>query len=139
MPGLAANYERRLRLAAQRLPNRVKRELRVAALPHKKTGEMERSIITRGTYANGLIVVVVESNVIQTKTTNYGARPHEIHPKPGGALRFTVGGKGKSRKGGKVVFVRSPRFVKHPGNRGSGWMTKVLRSWPKYVSDELRR
>jgi hypothetical protein len=47
-----------------------------------------------------------------------GTRPHRIYPRrPGGVLRFTVGG--------KVVHAR---YVNHPGFRGNDFLSKALRA-----------
>lgn len=130
MGGLAANYERRLRLAAARLPNRVLVDVRRATSQHNKTGEMRDSMATRGSWNGGLIRVEVTSNVIQTITTNFGARPHVIVPrKPGGTLRFKA-------RSGKVVFAKR---VNHPGNPPSHWLTNTLATWPRMIRQELDR
>lgn len=47
-----------------------------------------------------------------------GTRPHRIQPRrPGGVLRFTVGG--------KVVYAR---FVNHPGTKPNDFMQRALRA-----------
>lgn len=47
----------------------------------------------------------------------YGTRPHVIRPRrPGGVLRFTVGG--------RVVYAR---FANHPGTRPNRFMIEALR------------
>lgn len=47
-----------------------------------------------------------------------GTRPHMIFPRrPGGVLRFTVGG--------QVVYAR---FVRHPGNKPNDFLIKSLRA-----------
>lgn len=46
-----------------------------------------------------------------------GTRPHRIYPRrPGGVLRFTVGG--------RVVYAR---YVNHPGTKPNNWMREALR------------
>lgn len=46
-----------------------------------------------------------------------GTRPHIIRPRrPGGVLRFTIGG--------RVVYAR---YVNHPGNRPNDFLTNALR------------
>lgn len=47
-----------------------------------------------------------------------GTRPHLIYPRrPGGVLRFTVGG--------QVVYAR---FVSHPGNKPNDFLRQALRA-----------
>jgi hypothetical protein len=47
-----------------------------------------------------------------------GTRPHMIFPRrPGGVLRFTVGG--------RVVYAR---YVSHPGNRPNDFLRQALRA-----------
>jgi hypothetical protein len=47
-----------------------------------------------------------------------GTRPHRIFPrKPGGVLRFTVGG--------RVVYAR---YVNHPGSKANPFLQKALRA-----------
>jgi hypothetical protein len=47
-----------------------------------------------------------------------GARPHMIFPRrPGGVLRFTVGG--------RVVYAR---YVNHPGNKPNDFLRQALRA-----------
>lgn len=47
-----------------------------------------------------------------------GTRPHMIFPRrPGGVLRFTVGG--------RVVYAR---FVNHPGTKPNNWLGDSLRA-----------
>jgi hypothetical protein len=130
MGGLAANYERRLRLAAARLPNRVLIDVRRNTAPHNKTGEMRDSFDVKGNWNGGLVTVVLTSDVIQTITTNKGARPHPIVPrKPGGVLRFKA-------RSGKVVFAKR---VNHPGNAASHWLDNTLATWPRMIRQELDR
>jgi len=47
-----------------------------------------------------------------------GTRPHQIRPRrPGGVLRFTVGG--------RVVYAR---YVLHPGSKPNSFLTDALRA-----------
>lgn len=47
-----------------------------------------------------------------------GTRPHRIEPRrPGGVLRFTVGG--------RVVYAR---YVNHPGNQPNNFLKQALRA-----------
>lgn len=132
MGDLVANYERRLRLAGGRLPNRVKVDVRRAS--PVVTGEMRDSLRVSGGFTAGVIRVVVSSDVIQTLTTNFGARAHPIvaHDREGGRkgyLRF------KGRGGGFVYRHE----VWHPGNVGTRWLPRVLDRWPAMIRDELAR
>lgn len=129
MGQLVERYEQRSRLAAQRLPNRLLVEVRHGARPHNKTGRMMGSFRTQGRYSAGVITVRLTSDALQTITTNWGARRHFIAPRqPGGVLHW--------RTGGVDYFSRGHW---HPGNRGSGWLTRVLGNWGTMVADELRR
>lgn len=47
-----------------------------------------------------------------------GTQPHIISPRPGGALRFVIGG--------RVVFVKHPRVVHHPGTKPLSILTNAL-------------
>ena len=48
----------------------------------------------------------------------YGARPHQIRPRrPGGVLRFTMGG--------RVVYAK---YVNHPGNKPNDFLQQALRA-----------
>lgn len=105
-------------------------DARHGAVPHNKTGRMMGSLKTSSSYLNGVITVVLESDQIQTITTNFGAQGHMIFPRDRkrGVLHW--------RTGGQDYYSRGHW---HPGNRAFGWLTRVLRTWPTMVRDEFRR
>lgn len=139
MPGLAAGYEKRLRALPPRLANRVLVESRRAA--PVKTRRTQDSLRTQGSWQAGLVTVVISSNRISVITTNFGARPHPIFPRPGKKfLAFQwpkVAGDPRFRRlpDGRVLLPR----VNHPGNVGTRWLSKTLRRWPEFIREDLRR
>lgn len=78
---------------------------------------------SHGTISEGIIVVpdglkaykIISTNV-HTQLVHDGSPRHEIRPRRGRYLRFTVGG--------RVVFAR---VVNHPGYRGDPFLTNALR------------
>lgn len=139
MGQLVDGFRTHLRLNAERLENRVLVEIRRSSHRHNKTYEMHDSFKTRGRYDPGqrAIIIDIESDAIQTITTNFGARAHEIRPKGNYPLRFK--------------WPRNPGFpvdnlgrvslwkVNHPGNAPSYWLTDTLKRWMDMVADEFRR
>lgn len=116
MASLVQKVETRGGFIAQRLSLDVLAELKIAAAPHHKTGQMEASIRTTWfRVAPTRWRVEASVPVIQAATTNFGARPHMIYPKTKKALAFNT-------KGGRVVV----RSVSHPGNRAFHWFSDVM-------------
>lgn len=97
----------------------MERELKRGAAKHRKTGELDEAIKVRAVGAGPRYRLHAEAEVLQAVTTNTGARPHKIRAKKGKTLAFYW------PKVGRVIF---PTEVNHPGNKGSGWWTKVMRS-----------
>lgn len=100
------NMERRLRRvereAIRRAPGSMGRTIR-AQIQRGPGGEFRGVINVR--HPAALYVV-------------HGTRPHRIAPRrPGGVLRFTVGG--------RVVYAR---FVNHPGTRRDDFLKDALRA-----------
>ncbi len=92
-----------------------------------QTGRLLATIRANPTVHNGLPAVEVHAG--QRGRTPYlmphhdGSRPHRIIAKPNrprASLRFV--------QGGRVVFVTRPRYVNHPGTRGSQFLRLALRS-----------
>ncbi|MBE4788398.1 hypothetical protein [Streptomyces caniscabiei] len=100
------NMERRARRveaeAINRAPGSVGQGIRVSIL--RGPGGEFRGVI-RSTHPASIYLV-------------NGTRPHMIFPRrPGGVLRFTVGG--------RVVFAR---YVSHPGTQPNNWLRDALRA-----------
>jgi hypothetical protein len=86
--------------------------LRAAALAPGSMKSKIRPIITGG--ANPLGIVMVEHPAASFVLR--GTKPHKIYPrKPGGVLRFTVGG--------QLVYAR---YVNHPGTKPNNFLLKAL-------------
>lgn len=84
------------------------------------TGELRGDIrvLTRRKTRSGLSAEI-GSRVQHAMVHHVGSRPHIIRPRrPGGVLRFTVGG---------IVYFRS--FVRHPGTRPNYFLSSWLREW----------
>lgn len=99
------NMERRVRrveAAAVRLaPGSMKRGIR-ASIGSGPGGEFRGTV--KSTHPASIFVI-------------NGTRPHRIEPRrPGGVLRFTVGG--------RVVYAR---FVNHPGSKPNDFLGQALR------------
>jgi len=72
--------------------------------------EQRRNLALRSRYTIG-------SNVYYAPFVNDGTRPHIIKPKrPGGSLRFVIGG--------RVVYAK---VVHHPGTRARPFLDRALR------------
>lgn len=98
----------------------MKRELRHSADRHYDTGELDQSIDVVAVGNGPRYRLHAKADTLQAITTDRGARPHVIRPRrPGGMLTFYW------PKAGRVV---SFRHVNHPGNKGSGWWRKTMRS-----------
>lgn len=102
-------------LVDRSLRRRVERVQRAAET--LAPGSMGRGIRTRIDYRTDGAVGVITSTHPATIYVVNGTRPHIIRPRrPGGVLRFTIGG--------RVVYAR---FVNHPGTRPNGFMIEALR------------
>lgn len=100
------NMERRVRRveteAINRAPGSVGQGIRVSI--QRGPGGEFRGVI-RSTHPASIYLV-------------NGTRPHMIFPRrPGGVLRFTVGG--------RVVYAR---YVSHPGTQPNNWLRDALRA-----------
>lgn len=93
-------------------------EFRARASAGKKTGRLRADIQTKErTVVDGLQLEVGNWGVRYAAAHHNGAKAHVIVPrKPGGVLRFQVGG--------KVVFAKR---VNHPGNRPNPYLSRWLR------------
>lgn len=100
-----------LREASRQVVNRAKVlvAVRTGRLRGSIRAEPPRFFSLRGS-------VTVGSDLEYASAVNDGARPHQIRPKNGQVLRFTVGG--------RVVYAR---VVNHPGNKGSHFLDRALR------------
>lgn len=125
--GLRRSLVTRADLIARRLTLDLDRELHAKARPHRDTGEMEAAIkVTHQRTSPTSWRVTADVPVVQSVTTDAGARPHVIRPVKARALRFVVDG--------RVVFAR---VVHHPGNRPSHWFSSVWN--PTHVRGILSR
>jgi hypothetical protein len=80
-------------------------------------GHMKQAIrpIIKGSKANPVGIVMVDHPAASYVLN--GTRPHPIYPRrPGGVLRFTLGG-------GRVVFAR---HVEHPGTRPNNFLWRAM-------------
>lgn len=111
--GLRRRAQERYRDAAVRAAPLFERALQDAS-PFA-SGETRLSITAHPRFLARSVRVVVAAPTIQAATTNYGARPHVIHPKRKQALAFRVNGR-------RVVV----RYVNHPGNQATHWWDKTL-------------
>lgn len=93
-------------------------EFRARASAGKDTGKLRADIQTKErTVVDGLQLEVGNWHTRYAAAHHNGAKPHVIVPrKPGGVLRFQVGG--------KVVFAKR---VNHPGNRPNPYLSRWLR------------
>lgn len=99
--------------AARRVLNRAK------VLAPVDTGRLRASIRIESRRTFTLrSVYTIGSDVFYAPYVNDGTRPHPIKPKrPGGVLRFVVGG--------RVVFAK--RIPMHPGTKPNPFLDRALR------------
>lgn len=81
-------------------------------------GSMGSGIRSSIRYTSGGPVGTITSTHPATIYVVNGTRPHRIQPRrPGGVLRFTIGG--------TVVYAR---YVNHPGTRPNDFLIQALRA-----------
>lgn len=97
----------------------LERDLRAAAAQHRKTGVLDESIRVDALGAGPRYRIEAEAPVVQAATTNTGARPHVIRARRAKTLAFYW------PKAGRTVY---PAQVNHPGNRGTHWWDRTMRS-----------
>jgi len=85
------------------------------------TGRLAQSIQQRGPYLEGLVIrAQVGSDLFYARMVNSGARPHLIFPiPPRKYMKFYW------RRVGRVVY---PDKVRHPGQRGKGYLEEAART-----------
>jgi hypothetical protein len=85
------------------------------------TGRLAQSIQAKGPFLEGLVVrAQVGSDLFYAKMVNSGARPHLIFPIPPRTyMKFYW------RKVGRVVYLDK---VRHPGQRGKGYLEEAART-----------
>lgn len=89
-----------------------------AAAQRLAPGSMGNGIRTSLRYTHDGPVGTITSTHPATLYVVNGTRPHLIRPRrPGGVLRFTIGG--------RVVYAR---YVSHPGTRPNGFLIEALRA-----------
>ena len=103
-------------LVDRNLRRRVERVQRAAE--RLAPGSMGRGIRSSIRYeADGPVGRIVSTHPASIYVLN-STRPHRIYPRrPGGVLRFTVGG--------RVVYAR---YVDHPGTRAQPFLQEALRA-----------
>ncbi len=103
-------------LVDRNLRKRVERAQRAAE--RLAPGSMGQDIRSSIRYtADGPVGTITSTHPATIYVVN-GTRPHIIRPRrPGGVLRFTVGG--------RVVYAR---YVSHPGTRPNDFLTDALRA-----------
>lgn len=114
-----SRVERLLRLPGGLVDRNLRRRVeRVqTAAERRAPGGMAQGIRSRIDYRSSGPVGVITSTHPATIYVVNGTRPHIIRPRrPGGVLRFTVGG--------RVVYAR---YVNHPGTRPNDFLTDALR------------
>lgn len=116
-----SRVERMLRLPGGMVHRNMERRVRrvEAEAIRRAPGSMGRTIrsqIQRGPSGEFRGVINVRHPAALYVTG--GTRPHQIRPRrPGGVLRFTVGG--------QVVYAR---FVNHPGTKPNDFLRQALRA-----------
>lgn len=89
-----------------------------AAAQRLAPGSMGNGIRTSLRYTHDGPVGTITSTHPATIYVVNGTRPHIIRPRrPGGVLRFEIGG--------RVVYAR---YVQHPGTRPNGFLIEALRA-----------
>ena len=112
--------------SAMRFIRKVVREMRFIArlaVSHGPytTGRLAQSIQSKGPFLDGLIIrAQVGSDLFYARIVNDGARPHLIFPIPPHTyMKFYW------RKVGRVVYLDK---VRHPGQRGKGYLEEAART-----------
>lgn len=118
----------------------------------RRSGALAKSKRVRTSVGSFVISTSFEYLAPQAAFTDRGTKAHIIRPKPGKFLVFKPGQPGASpvgsrslrgrarARGGPVVFVRSPRFVRHPGNKGTRWFRGVFTqaNWRRFLMSAER-
>lgn len=97
---------------------RVARDVRNRAVLHcpVDTGLLRQSLTESVDINDSRVVAFVGTDVPYAIYVHEGTRPHLIRPRrPGGALRFTVGG--------QVVFAK---YARHPGTKPNPFLRRAV-------------
>ena len=102
------------------LGEKVKKE--AIRLAPKRTSNMANHIVKRIVRDGGKSAVLVGvENVPYAIWVHEGSRPHDIYPRAGGVLVFTLN---KGPDAGKTIFTR---HVSHPGTKPNRFLVRALK------------
>lgn len=107
--------------------NAIARRARTTHGYTDRTGRLTQSIHAENAeWSGNAATVEVVADAPYAAAQEFGARPHVITAKPGGALRFV--------SGGNVVFAAS---VNHPGNPEQRFLGDALDEEFDWVTDQV--